>query len=83
MGKLKSFYHDEISSWESTSSPAPTVDTCFVITERDKLTGQTVPVQVFTFRADAEDALRLFAFGQKTFQIPEYLQYSMTEVKQT
>ena len=88
MGKLKSFYFDEIAEWEPTPTPAEAEsdpfcpETCFVITERDKLSGVTTPLHVYTFRADAEDALRLFALGQKNFQIPEYLEYSMTEVKQ-
>lgn len=90
MGKLKSFYHDEIASWdEPPAAPDPSAyfigsdveDTCFVLTERDITNGHAVPVQVFTFLADAQEALRLLTLGQRLCKIPEYLDYTITEVR--
>lgn len=86
MGKLKSFFHDEIESWDAVPDPSAypfTPDTCFVLVEHDITTGETKPLHVYTFRADAEDALRLFEHGQKNYHIPEYLDYRITEVVQS
>ncbi len=85
MGKLKSFFHDYIAEQsEIDFSVHPfTPDTCFVLIEHDVTTGETKPLHVYTFRADAEDALRLFAHGQKNYHIPEYLDYRITEVVQS
>lgn len=86
MGMLKSFFHDEITAQadELDLSAQPFLpDTCFVLIEHDITTGETKPLHVYTFRSDAEDALRLFALGQKNFHIPEYLDYHITEVTQS
>ena len=85
MGKLKSFFHDYLAGQaEVDLSAYPFLpDTCFVLVEHDITTGETKPLHVYTFRADAEDALRLFEHGQKNYHIPEYLDYSITEVVQS
>ena len=85
MGKLKSFFHDYLAGQaEVDLSAYPFLpDTCFVLVEHDSTTGESKPLHVYTFRADAEDALRLFEHGQKNFHIPEYLDHSITEVVQS
>ena len=83
MGRLKDFFHDEVvaRAEEDLDAYPFSPDTCFVLSEHDTLTGETKPLHAYTFRADAEEALRLFALGQKTFQIPEYLDYTIAEVR--
>ena len=85
MGKLKSFFHDYIADQSEIDFSAHpfTPDTCFVLIEHDILTGETKPLHVYTFRSDAEDALRLFVHGQQNHHIPEYLDYRITEVVQS
>lgn len=84
MGRLKSFYHDEISSRDHTPDPYlindTDTDTCFVIVERNS-NGTANPVQVFTFCADAQDALRLLALGQRVGAEDEDSVFTMTEVR--
>ena len=80
MGRLKDHFFDEITA---QSEQMFCVDTCFVLTERDTTTGETKPLHVYTFRSDADDALRLFTLGRDTYKIPEYLEYLVTEVVQS
>lgn len=89
MGRLKSFYHDLIV--DRAEDPDPLAlsaepflpDTCYVLMECDLLSGETKPLHVYTFRSDAEDALRLFMHGMKNNHIAEYLDYRITEVVQS
>lgn len=86
MGRLKDFYFDEIVAQAERNallSPSISPDTCYVLTERDKTTGETKPLHVYTFRSDAEESLRLFTLGLDTYKIPEYLEYMITEVVQS
>lgn len=81
MSRIKSFYFDDIAQGDASFNEPDIPSTCFVLTERDRLTNHIVPIHAYIFRVDAEDALRTLALGQQTFRVPEWLDYAITEVR--
>lgn len=56
--------------------PAPPVS---VLMERDEITGNCKPVQVYTCKNDAQDDLRLLRLGRRLFRIPETQSHYLVE----
>jgi hypothetical protein len=81
MSRIKSFYFDDIAQSDTSFNEPDIPSTCFILSEHDITTGETKPIHAYIFRTDAEDALRVLALGQRTFSVPEWLDYVITEVR--
>lgn len=89
MGKLKSFYHDEICAMES-GDPDPTISLLshnggrfphlptppmHVLMESNSITGTAAPVHVYAHLDDAQHDCGLLNMGKRLGRIDEVLSY--------
>lgn len=86
MSRIKDHFHDEIvaafdaddearsaAESESESSPFPIpLPPVHVLMERNEITGETRPVQVYTMLSHAQDDLRLLRLGRRVFKLSEH-----------
>lgn len=79
MGRIKDHFHDEIvaefeadDAQRAVSEPALTPQTpVHVLMERNEITGETRPVQIYTLLSDAQDDLRLLRLGRRVFKLSD------------
>lgn len=50
-----------------------------VLVERNEITGEIKPVQVYTVLSDAQDDLRLLRLGRRLFRLPESQTHVLVE----
>ena len=92
MSRIKDHFHDEIvaafdaddearSAAESESeSPLPIpLPPVHVLMERNEVTGDVRPVQIYTVLSDAQDDLRLLKLGRRVFKLPEHQTHYLVE----
>jgi hypothetical protein len=90
MSRIKDHYHDEIvaqfeesdaqrvAAEEQFYSPIP-MPPVHVLVERNEITGEIKPVQVYTVLSDAQDDLRLLRLGRRLFRLPENQTHHLVE----
>lgn len=92
MSRIKDYYHDEIVAQfeesdaqrvaaedaQSSLGPIP-LPPVHVLVERNEITGEIKPVQVYTVLSDAQDDLRLLRLGRRLFRLPESQTHHLVE----
>ena len=73
-----------VAAEDAQFSPSPSLGPVplppvHVLVERNEITGEIKPVQVYTVLSDAQDDLRLLRLGRRLFRLPENQTHHLVE----